>query len=123
VGEAAREREEDAVKDLDFAPREREQRVRRAQRGAEREELLASLDELAAWYRDLVVVAVGAESAVLHADRLAELRADVGAGNATGAEHAAALVRDAWRVVEELNVNPELWLGALFVRLRRAFTS
>jgi len=122
VGDAAREREEEAVKDLDLTPREREQRVKRAQRGAEREELLASLDELAAWYRDLVAVAVGAESAVLHADRVAELRADVSAGDSAGAERAAELVRDAWRVVEEFNVNPDLWLGALFVRLRRAFT-
>ena len=54
---------------LDLPTREAEQRVRRAARGAEREELLASLEELASWYRDLVVVAVGAERAVVHADR------------------------------------------------------
>jgi hypothetical protein len=91
------------------------------QRGAEREELLASLDELAAWYRDLVVVAAGAEETALHADRVADLQADVAGGAATGAGRAAELVRESWRVVEELNVNPQLWLEALFVRLRRAF--
>ena len=47
--------------------REAEQRVRRAQRGAERDELLAALEGLEWWYRDLVVVAAGA-------DRLAALR-------------------------------------------------
>ena len=107
---------------VDLPEREREQRVKRAQRGAEREELLASLDELAAWYRDLVVVSAGAEETVVHADRAAALRDDVAAGAAPGAERAAELVRDAWRVLEELNVNPRLWLEALFVRLRRAFT-
>ena len=50
--------------------------MRRAQRGAERDELLAVLEELEWWYRDLVVLAVGAEAAVVHVDRLDELRAD-----------------------------------------------
>jgi DNA polymerase-3 subunit delta' len=121
AGTAAREAEEEVVAGLDLPDREAEQRVKRAQRGAEREELLASLDELAAWYRDLVVVAAGADGTALHADRLADLQADVAAGAATGAERAAELARDAWRVVEEFNVNPQLWLEALFVRLRRAF--
>ena len=123
AGAAAREREEEATKELDLPEREREQRVKRVQRGAEREELLASLDELAAWYRDLVVVAAGAEEAALHADRLADLQTDVAAGAAAGAERAAELVRESWRVVEELNVNPQLWLEALFVRLQRAFAA
>ena len=65
--------------ELDLGEREREQRIKRVQRGAEREELLASLDELAAWYRDLLVVAAGADATVLHADRLADLSADVAA--------------------------------------------
>ncbi len=121
LGAAAREREETLVDGLELPDREREQRVRRAQRGAEREELLASLDELAAWYRDLVAVAAGAERTVLHADRLDDLRHDVEAGRGVGAVVAAEAVRDAWRVAEELNVNPQLWLEALFVRLRRAF--
>src|SRR5262249_4914861 len=53
----AKEREEGAIQPLDLPTREAEQRVRRAGRGAEREELLDSLDELAAWYRDLIAVA------------------------------------------------------------------
>ncbi len=89
--------------------------------GAERDELLALLEELAAWYRDLVVVASGAESAVVNADRLDQLRLDAeGAGEHSG--DAAEIVRDVWRIAEELNVSASLALEALFVRLRRAFS-
>ena len=109
------------VAGLDLTPRDAEQRVKRVQRGAEREELLAQLEELAAWYRDLVVVASGAEATVTHADHLAELRADVGLDLGRGPERAAALVRQSWRSAEEFNVNTGLWLDSLFVQLRGAF--
>ena len=120
VGAAAKEREEATVETLDLTPRDAEQRVKRAQRGAERDELLAQLEELAAWYRDLVVVAAGAESAVVHADRIDDLRSDAGLGLGRGAERAAALVREQWRAAEEFNVNATLAFEALFVRLHRA---
>ena len=97
--------------------------MRRAQRGAEREELLAASDGLAAWYRDLVVVAAGAERAVVHADRLAELGDDVARGAAARADEAAEIARRLWREAEEFNVNASLALEALFVRLRRVCTS
>jgi DNA polymerase-3 subunit delta' len=116
----AKEQAEAALAGLDVPTREAEQRVRRAQRGAEREELLASLEELEAWYRDLVVAGCGAEAAVLHYDRLDELRADATPERAVAAERAAELVREAWRVLEEFNVTPGLALEALFVELRRA---
>ena len=121
-GTTAKEREEDVVAGLDLTPRDAELRVKRVQRGAEREELLAQLEELAAWYRDLVVVAAGAESTTIHADRLDDLRADVALDLGRGPERAAALVRQSWRSAEEFNVNTGLWLDALFVRLRRAFS-
>ena len=92
------------------------------QRGAEREELLASLEELASWYRDLVVVAVGAERAVVHADRLDTLREDGTRERSPDAEAAAELVREAWRTLEEFNLNPGLALEALFIRLQRCFS-
>jgi len=119
-GVAARTAELELVDGLDLPAREAEQRVKRAEFGAEKEELLASLEDLAAWYRDLVVVAAGADAPVVHADRLAELREDA-PGRETGAEDAAAAVRQAWREAEELNLNPSLLLEALFVRVRRAF--
>src|SRR5207249_4079242 len=73
-GSAAREAAHEALDGLELPAREAEQRVRRAQRGAEREEFLATLEELAAWYRDLLVVGAGADGAVVHSDRLDELR-------------------------------------------------
>ena len=97
--------------------REAEQRVRRAQRGAEREELLAQLEELESWYRDLVVVAVGAEGAAIHVDRLEELRADATRERLVGAERAAEAVRETWRRLEEFNLAPQLALEALFVQV------
>ena len=95
----------------------------RAQRGAEREELLAQLEELAAWYRDLVAVAVGAEQTAVHLDRLEELRADAGRERLLGAERAAEAVRETWRRLEEFNLSPQLALEALFVRLGRELRS
>jgi DNA polymerase-3 subunit delta' len=111
--------EQALVDTLDLTARDAEQRVRRAARGAERDELLAGLEALEAWYRDLVVVAAGAEDAAVNADRLDELRADAeraGAGAVEAAEH----VRETWRALEEFNLNPSLALEALFVELRRA---
>ena len=75
-GASAEARAEAELEQLELTAREAEQRVRRVQRGAERDELLAALEELASWYRDLVVVAAGAEDAVVHADRLEVLRDD-----------------------------------------------
>ena len=50
-----------------------------------------------------------------------ELRRDAEAGHGVAAATAAEAVRESWRVAEELNVNAQLWLEALFVRLCRAF--
>ena len=120
-GATAKERAETVVAGLDLTPRDAELRIKRVQRGAEREELLAQLEELAAWYRDLVVVANGAESTAIHADRLDDLQADVALDLGRGPERAAAVVRESWRSAEEFNVNTGLWLDALFVRLQHEF--
>jgi DNA polymerase III subunit delta' len=118
-GHTAKEEAEAEVESLELTTREAEQRVRRVQRGAERDELLASLEELAAWYRDLVASAVGAAGALVHADRAAELAADGTTERLAGAERACELVRETWRALEEFNLSPGLALEALFVRLRR----
>jgi DNA polymerase-3 subunit delta' len=99
-------------------PRETEQRGRRAARGAEREEVLDALELLTSWYRDLMVVAAGADGAVLNTDKLAELAADGLPERGSGAGRAAATVREVWRSYE-FNVQPGLSLEALFIRLRR----
>ena len=122
AGEAAKARAESDLDGVELTSRELEQRLRRVQRGAEREELLAALEELASWYRDLVVVAVGAETAVVHADRLEVLRGDGTRERSADAERAAEIVRELWRTLEEFNLNPGLALEALFVRLKRAFS-
>ena len=118
-GQEARGHEQALVDTLDLTAREAEQRVRRAQRGSERDELLAGLEGLEDWYRDLVVVAAGAEDAAVHADRLDDLREDAAAGAADGAVEAAEAVREAWRALEEFNLNPALAVEALFVRVGR----
>jgi DNA polymerase-3 subunit delta' len=117
-GAEARQAAEEELALLDLTTREAEQRVRRAGRGAEREELLAGLEELESWYRDLVVVAVGAERAVAHADRLEVLAADGTTERLAGAQRACELVRETWRAFEEFNLSPALAFEALFVRLR-----
>jgi DNA polymerase-3 subunit delta' len=118
-GGEARQQAEADLELLDLPPREAEQRLRRAYRGAEREELLASLEELGAWYRDLVVVAAGAERAAIHSDRIAELTEDATRERMAGAEAASETVRAAWRDLQEFNLSPSLMLEALFIRLRR----
>jgi DNA polymerase III subunit delta' len=118
-GAEAKDKAEDSVALLEVTGREAEQRLRRAQRGAERDELLAVLEELEWWYRDLVVVAAGAEAAAVHVDRLAELRRDATRERLLAAEEACAIVRAAWREAEELQLSTGLALEALLVRLRR----
>jgi DNA polymerase-3 subunit delta' len=118
-GDHARELEAANVQGLELSARDAEQRVRRAQRGAEREELLAQLEELASWYRDLVVVAVGAESAAMHADRLDQLRADATRERLLGAERAVEAVLATWRRLEEFNLAAALALESLFIELAR----
>jgi DNA polymerase-3 subunit delta' len=121
-GAEAKEREEAALDGIDLTAREAEQRVRRAGRGAEREELLASLEELASWYRDVMAAAAGADAALVHVDRAAELREDGTIERLEGAERAAELVRETWRSFEEFQLSAGLALEALFVQLRHAFS-
>jgi DNA polymerase-3 subunit delta' len=117
-GAEAKEQAEQRVAVLEATGREAEQMLRRAQRGAERDEFLAALEELEWWYRDLVVLAAGAEAAVVHVDRLAELRADATRERSEGAERACEIVRAVWRDAEELQLSTPLALEALLIRLR-----
>ena len=90
-GRAARARVEEVARAAreagrDESERDVEQRARRAERGAERDEVLLALDVLASWYRDLVVCAVGATEAILNSDRVSELAEDARPGVAVRAE-------------------------------------
>jgi len=122
-GAEAKERERALLEGFDLPAREADQRVRRAEFGAERDELLLGLESLETWYRDLVVLSLGAEGAVVNADRLAELRADAELGVGEGALDAAEAVRETWRALEEFNLNASIALEALFVRVRRSLRS
>ena len=118
-GEEAKAQAREELEGLELPAREADQRLRRAQRGAEREHLLQALEELAAWYRDLVAVAIGAPEVAMHYDRLDVLRKDGVKERMLGAERAAELVRETWRRFEEFNISPALAFEALFVKLRR----
>jgi DNA polymerase III subunit delta' len=120
-GKEARAAAEQELEAQDLSAREADQWLRRAARGAEREELLLALEELGAWYRDLVAVGVGAERAAIHVDHLEQLREDATDERSGGAETAAALTRQSWRELQELQLQAPLAFEALFVQLRRAF--
>jgi DNA polymerase-3 subunit delta' len=115
----ARALEEARIEGLDLPSREAETRVKRAARGAEREELLAQLEELGAWYRDLVAVAVGAGAAAVHLDKLSLLEEDATRERLNGAERAAEAARESWRALEEFNLAPQLALESLFLQVSR----
>jgi DNA polymerase III subunit delta' len=121
-GKEARALAEQELEGQELPAREADQWLRRAARGAEREELLLVLEELGAWYRDLVAVAAGAERAAIHVDHLDALREDASAERSAAAETAAGFVRQTWRELQELQLQAPLAFEALFVQLRRAFT-
>jgi DNA polymerase-3 subunit delta' len=123
VATQARAQAEPEVERLALPTREAELMLRRIHRGAEREELLFALEELEAWYRDLVVVGAGAQGAAIHADRLEELAEEATEDRARAAESAAEAVRETWRLFEEFNLQAGLAFEALFVSLRREFAS
>jgi DNA polymerase-3 subunit delta' len=115
--EAKRHAVETAPESL--TPREREQRERRAVRAAEREEVVEALGTLGGWYRDLLACAEGAPATVLNPDRAGELVEDAAAVGGHAAEHAVEAVLEVRRTFE-LQVQANLALDALFVRLQRA---
>jgi DNA polymerase-3 subunit delta' len=120
-GEEARDRvrEQD---DESLTRTEREQRDRRALRGAERESVIESLDLLAGWYRDLLVVSAGSPGAVSNVDLVEELAIDVELVAVGKLERAAEAVRDTIRDFA-FQVQLNAAVDALFTRLQRALRS
>ena len=120
-GRAAKDGEEEVVAGLDLPPREAEQRVKRVQRGAEREELLAQLEELVG----LVPRPRRRRGGSRERDdprrpprrppcrRRARPRSQAGDGG--GARPAGVALGGG------VQRQRRLWLDALFVQLRRAF--
>jgi DNA polymerase-3 subunit delta' len=114
----ARAREEIGEAREGETARELEQRARRAARGAEREDIVQSLELLSGWYRDLLTAGAGAAGAALNADRLAELRDDATRIGIDAAGRAVEAVAETRRRFD-LNVHAPLALEALFLVLRR----
>jgi hypothetical protein len=54
----------------------------------------------------------------VHVDRIEQLREDAARERVAGAEAAAEVVRQTWRMFEEYQLQAGLMLEALFVRLR-----
>lgn len=107
------------AEEVGLPEKQAERMVSQAKFGAEREDVLGSLEELATWFRDLLAVGVGAEGAVINADQLDRLRADALPERTAPAGEAAEAVQDTWRDLERLNIATQLALEALFVRVRR----
>src|SRR5262249_39037723 len=93
-----------------------ERRVRRA----EREFLDAALLALASYQRDVALVAVGGDRALLvNVDRADEISAS-GGGGARGAAPPGALRGGRGELADETNLNARLVLERLFLRLAPA---
>jgi DNA polymerase-3 subunit delta' len=120
-GAQERARAQERLHDSTLPKREAELYLRRSQRGAEREELFAMLEELASWYRDLIAAAVGASTALVHVDRAEELREDATRERLASASEAAELVRATRRRLAEFNASSPLALESLLIRLHALF--
>ncbi|MGD9889863.1 MAG: ATP-binding protein [Dehalococcoidia bacterium] len=84
-----------------------------------RTEVFIVLDTWVEWWRDLLLVAGGADAAIVNAERASDLRVQA---DRLGVESAAAgvrAIRQARRDLEQ-NVNPRLALEALMLRLPSA---
>ena len=93
--------------------------MKRAQRGAEREELLASSRSSPPGTATSSSSASAPRRRRSHVDLLELLRADATRERLLGAERAAEAVRETWRRLEEFHLAPQLALEALFVLLAR----
>jgi DNA polymerase-3 subunit delta' len=98
-----------------------EDRVKRQQRRALTYGLHTVVGVFAGWYRDLALVSVEAEEAVLNQDRMEQLRADAVPGKALAYAGAVEAVR---RVQERLryNVDARCAIGDMFRSIKEALT-
>jgi DNA polymerase-3 subunit delta' len=100
--------------------REIGEEAKRAGRRRRTETLDLGLALCASWFRDLAVLALGAEEVVFNRDRLDRLRSQAAGLDAAAARRATELVQDTRRRLD-LNVSEELALEALSFRLEHEF--
>ena len=106
------------IEDLDLTPREREQRVRRRSAARSARSCSSALEELAAWYRDLVVVggrAEGRPPTSTGSRSCARTRRPSGCAAPSGPPSPSARPG----VPRGVQLQPGLALEALFVQLER----
>ena len=113
----ARELEEARIAGLELTARDAEQQVKRAARGAEREELLAQIEELAAWYRDLVASRSAPRARRSTSTSSASCARTRRASGSSAPSAPPSTCASTWRVLEEFNLAPQLALEALFMKL------
>jgi hypothetical protein len=118
-GELERVLEREPKKGRQGIVREHELQGRRARRRAHTASLDCSLELVGLWFRDLVVLACGAEGEAFNADRSAELAEDAAGRDPAALIECLELCEDTRRRLER-NVLEDLALESLFNRLRRA---
>ncbi|HEU4393101.1 MAG TPA: hypothetical protein VFR04_05620 [Solirubrobacterales bacterium] len=112
--------EEEAKAGLKRTARDIAEESKRAARRRRTEVLDLGLELCAAWLRDLVALASGAEEVAFNRDRLDQLRSQAAGLDPARARRAAEAVQETRRGLD-LNVSEELALEALFFRLERLF--
>jgi DNA polymerase-3 subunit delta' len=98
-----------------------EEKVKRQQRRLQTQGLQTVTRVFAGWYRDLGLVSVGAEEAVLNQDRLDELRAAAFPGALPGYVQAVMAVRKAQERLR-YNVDARCTIGDMFRSIKEALT-
>lgn len=98
-----------------------EERAKRQQRRLQVQGLQTVTRVFAGWYRDLGLVAAGAEAAVLNQDRLDDLRAQVLPGGLLAYTEAVAAVQKAQERLR-YNVDARCTIGDMFRSIKEALT-
>jgi DNA polymerase-3 subunit delta' len=98
-------------------PDGREKRTARRARKARIAELKACLDELASWWRDVLVIAAGSEVAVVNLDRIEQVRAAAAGPAGTRAVAALDAIDDAATRLHFNNSDEPVTIGALTAEL------
>jgi DNA polymerase III subunit delta' len=98
-----------------------EEKLKRQQRRAHTQGLHTATQVFAGWYRDLALVAAGADGAVLNQDRLSELR---NAANPQALHAYTEAVQAVKKAQERLryNVDARLTIGDMFRSIKEALT-
>lgn len=85
----------------------------------ERDKLNLILDIILTWYRDLLMVKLGQNKSLINVDYYDKLRDEAKEWRVEGIEGIISLIQEANNVINNLNVNLQLTLEVLFLRLNK----